>query len=370
MKKIRSLAFYLPQYHPIPENDRVWGKGFTEWVNVAAARPVFRGHYQPHLPGELGFYDLRVPEVRQAQAELAKEYGIYGFCYYHYWFQGHRLLERPLDEILKSGQPDYPFCLCWANENWTRKWDGKDDAVIISQNYSEHDHQKHMQFLCSTFFQDHRYIRVNGKPLFLVYRTTIIPNFKKTVEAWRKEAEKFGIELYLCRIESFSEAIDPAIDGLDAAIEFQPDWLTLYSRLPGASLLSFLQKTKHWEMIKKVLISSREMGSNWIYEYKRLVENNIQRRFPAYKRFPCVSPMWDNTSRRSKGATILKGSTPELYEAWLRSAAERFRPYSEEENFIFINAWNEWAEGAHLEPCRKWGREYLEATQRAIKEYL
>src|SRR5215475_4957626 len=180
----RLVAFYLPQYHPIPENDEWWGTGFTEWTNVVSAKPVFAGHYQPHLPADLGFYDLRLPEVRQAQADLARNHGIHGFCYYHYWFQGRRLLRRPFDEVLRSGQPDFPFCLCWANENWTRVWDGSDKKLLIEQTYSADDDLAHIRWLAPAF-RDPRHIRVEGKPLFLVYRARKLPDPLRTTSLWR-----------------------------------------------------------------------------------------------------------------------------------------------------------------------------------------
>src|SRR5918911_547953 len=223
--KVRAIAFYLPQYHPIPENDRWWGKGFTEWTNVARARPLFPGHYQPHLPADLGFYDLRLPETRMVQAELARTHGIEGFCYWHYWFNGRRLLERPFNEVLASGEPDFPFCLAWANENWTRVWNGSERDVLIGQQYNEEDDRQHIRSLLAAF-RDERYIRIDGKPVFLVYRAAKIPDPLRTTEVWREEAQKAGVgDLYLCRIESFpDERTDPARLGFDAAVEFHPQW--------------------------------------------------------------------------------------------------------------------------------------------------
>ena len=197
---IRLIAFYLPQFHPIPENDEWWGKGFTEWTNVVRARPLFPGHYQPHIPADLGFYDLRLPEARQAQADLAREYGIGGFCYYHYWFNGRRLLSQPLDKVLASGKPDFPFCLCWANEDWTRAWDGRDKTILMRQQYCEEDDRQHIRWLVNVF-RDKRYIRIGDKPIFLVYRATRIPDPLKTTSIWREEARKMGIgEIFLCRV--------------------------------------------------------------------------------------------------------------------------------------------------------------------------
>src|SRR5262245_51865075 len=217
-KRPRVIAFYLPQYHPFPENDAWWGKGFTEWRNVTRARPQFPGHYQPHLPADLGFYDLRLPEIRVAQAELARQYGIDGFCYYHYWFNGKRLMERPFDEVLDSGRPDFPFCLCWPNENWNRAWDGHSREVIMAQSYSTEDHVRHARWL-ATAFRDPRYIRVDGRPLFLVYRATLIPEPRTMTAIFREEASKAGVgEIFLARVESQPvERGDPADLGFDAA---------------------------------------------------------------------------------------------------------------------------------------------------------
>ena len=194
MKK-RVIAINLPQFHPFPENDEWWGKGFTEWTNVTSSRPRFHGHYQPQLPTDTGFYDLRLPEARQMQADMAKEYGIYGFCYYHYWFNGKQLMERPVKEILSSGEPDFPFMLCWANENWARNWDGGFNKVLIAQNYSEEDDIAHMKYLCEKVFPDERYIKVDGKPVFCIYRPHYFPDMAQTIKTWREVASSYSMEI-------------------------------------------------------------------------------------------------------------------------------------------------------------------------------
>ena len=362
---VRPIALYLPQYHPIPENDSWWGEGFTEWTNVSRARPFFSRHYQPHVPADLGFYDLRLPEARQAQADLAREYGIYGFCYYSYWFNGKRLLSRPFDETLASGQPDFPFCLCWANENWTRIWDGLEKDILMEQSYSEEDDRQHIRWLANAF-RDKRYIKVGERPLFLVYRARSIPDPVKTTSIWRDEARKLGFrELYLCRVESFAEEHEcPACLGFDASVEFQPDW----SSFP--TLTMPLRRGRMWQYLTRWGLSSEAYQQNDVYSYKRVAELMRRRDLPPYKRFPCVTPGWDNSSRRKRGAIILKGSTPKLYRRWLEATLARFEPYGPGENLMFINAWNEWGEGSHLEPDKRWGRAYLEATRSALRNVM
>lgn len=360
MKKKRVIAFYLPQYHPFPENDEWWGKGFTEWTNVVRAKPLFRGHYQPHLPADLGFYDLRVPEVREQQAEMAERYGIDGFCYYHYWFNGHQLMQRPLQEVLSLKKPDFPFMLCWANENWTRAWDGGKEHVLIKQVYNQDDDRKHIQYLLDNVFIDSRYIKVDGKPVFCVYRSMLFPDMRETINLWREEGLKRGVELYLCRVESFNCAGEQYLkDGFDAAIEFQP--FTPYmerfikERNPIDKFAYNLNR-KLFNRCKKRKI-----------DYADYVEYIGKLPVPDYKLYPCVTPMWDNTSRRKQRMFILSDSTPEKYGNWLSTVMKKFNPFSEQENFVFINAWNEWAEGNHLEPDAKWGHQYLEETKKAIE---
>jgi lipopolysaccharide biosynthesis protein len=351
----RTLAFYLPQFHPIPENDEWWGPGFTEWTNVVKGQPRFRGHHQPQLPGDLGFYDLRLPDTREAQAALARSHGIDGFVYYHYWFSGRRLLERPFNEVLDSGRPDFPFCLCWANENWTRRWDGMESSVLVQQTYGEDDDCRHGGWLARAF-SDERYIRLDGKPLLLVYRASAMSDPRRTTRIWRDEARRAGVgEIFLCRVESFpNEHTDPTALGFDAAVEFAPDWTVLR---PG------------WRGIAKAI--ARRSGlvkgeRDHIYEYADLVRWMNSKPDPSYLRFPCVAPAWDNSARRKSGAVIFRGSTPEHYGKWLRAASFRAPATPSGESLVFVNAWNEWGEGCYLEPSQNWNRAYLE-VHRAVR---
>ena len=355
--RIRPIAFVLPQFHPIPENDLWWGKGFTEWTNVAKARPLFKGHYQPHLPADLGFYDLRLPEARHAQAHIAKEHGIHGFCYYHYWFNGERLLDYPIDEMLRLKEPDMPFMLCWANENWTRRWDGKDDEVLKKQEYNSNDDVEHIRWLCEHVFSDPRYIRVDDCPVFLIYRHELFPNISSTTALWRKIAkEEFGMkDLYLCAVESFNNIIDPKTLNFDAAIEFSPHTVIKH-KIAKSRTKRFLEK---YGFLKESRLSFRD--------FKRGVQDCMQRETPDYKLYRCVTPSWDNTPRKAENGAVALGSSPTLYYQWLCYILGQFKPFSKEENFVFINAMNEWAEGNHIEPCIKYGTKYLEYTKKALE---
>ena len=354
----RVVAFYLPQFHPIPENDEWWGRGFTEWRNVVTARPRFPGHHQPHLPADLGLYDLRVPEVRLAQAELARAHGISAFCYYHYWFEGRRLLERPFDEVLATGQPDLPFCLCWANERWTRAWDGRHSSVLVDQTYSTADDHAHARWLMEAF-ADERYLRVDGRPVFLVYRAAGLPDARRTTDILRAEAQRAGIgELLLCRVESFrAEHGDPAELGFDAAVEHQPDWTDL-GRARHRSVA--------WRAAARAGLAPRAFSQHRVYDYAMVAEHMATRPQPPYRRFPGLTPSWDNTPRRRRDGVVLTGSTPEHYRRWLEACLARAAGDGGDESLVFVNAWNEWGEGNHLEPEARFGRGYLEATRRAV----
>jgi hypothetical protein len=343
--KPRALAFYLPQFHPIPENDEWWGRGFTEWVNVTRAKPLYPGHRQPHVPSELGYYDLRVPEVREAQAALAAEHGIHGFVYYHYWFHGHRLLERPFDEVLASGSPDFPFALCWANEEWTRNWDAKTGEVLMAQDFSDEDDLAHIRWLC-TAFADDRYIKIDGRPLMLIYRAAQLPDAKRTADIWRSEARRQGFpDLYLCWVDSHGPPKGgPAAFGLDATVAFMP-----------------LESPR-------IFAPDEPFRGNRILDYTRGYEAELRRAAPPWKRFPSVMVEWDNSPRRPFGATIYEGATPDAFRRWLSRAVASVADVREEENYLFILAWNEWAEGNHLEPDTHYGRAFLEATRSVLLE--
>jgi len=350
---VRLIAFYLPQFHPIAENDRWWGEGFTEWRNVDLARPSFAHHYQPHVPGELGRYDLRDPAVRSQQAALARDYGITAFCYYHYWFSGRRLLERPLADVLASGEPDFPFCICWANENWTRHWDGRDDEILIAQRYDDEDA---IAFITDALpvFADTRYVRIAGRPLLLVYCASAIPDPRRWLDIWRAEVRHAGHEgLFAASVESVHQQPgDPRRAGFDAAVEFPPHWTR-------SSVITPLVDGVHPSFRGEVL------------DYVSCAQNMLARRPPAYPRFRAVMPGWDNTPRVQHRAHCFVNAEPANYGRWLQAivAAARNSTVPVDERIVFVNAWNEWGEGCHLEPDVRYGRAFLEATTRALEKH-
>jgi len=344
---VRALAFYLPQFHPTPENDEWWGKGFTEWRNVSRARPLFEGHYQPHLPGELGFYDLRLDEVRRAQVAMARQAGLSGFCFYYYWFNGRRILEMPLDKYVADDQIDFPFCICWANENWSRLWDGGNREVLLVQ---EHDYESDMQFIRDVIplLKDPRYVRIDGKPLLILYRQDLMKDARKTADGWRAECEAAGLTgVYLCCVQSF-KLNDPHEFGFDAACEFPP-----HQHRSG--------------VITGDVEGLPEDFKGTIYDYQLVAQQSLTKPPTPYKLMRGIFPSWDNSARKRQHALVFHHASPEAYEYWLRGLADYTRKNLKgEERIIFINAWNEWAEGAHLEPDLIHGRAYIEATRRAL----
>ncbi|MEK6277287.1 MAG: glycoside hydrolase family 99-like domain-containing protein [Actinomycetota bacterium] len=355
---MRLVAFHLPQFHPIPENDRWWGEGFTEWTNVERARPLFRGHDQPRVPTELGYYDLREPGVRSGQAELAAEHGIEAFCYWHYWFEGKRLLERPFAEILSSGEPSFPFCLAWANESWSRRWLGEERDILQEQSYSEADDVEHARWLAEAF-ADERYLRIDGRPVYLIYRPRHLPEPRRTAQAVRAECERAGLaDPYLIGVDAHCPGQDCRELGFDSTLAFEPQLDALPDYAADGPKLSKLLRN-----LRRSVFSARLK----IYDYAaaRQLMTAIERDFPFH---PCVFAGWDNSPRRGRDGVIVTGNTPERLEEGLREAAELVAARPQPEQLVFVNAWNEWAEGNYLEPDRSNGRELLEAVRRAATE--
>ncbi|AOZ98507.1 glycosyltransferase WbsX family protein [Flavobacterium commune] len=356
-QKIKPIAIYLPQFHPVPENDEWWGKGFTEWTNVTKTAPRFLGHYQPHLPADLGFYDLRLEEARLAQEALAKQFGIYGFCYYHYWFNGKRMLYEPLDRKLKNSKENLPFMMCWANENWTKTWIEAERDILLRQEYSEEDDVKHISHLL-TYFKDSRYIKVSGKPIFIIYRPELFSDIKKTIQIWKEAVKREGFpDLYIGFARKSVKEKFP--EYFDFAFEFQPS----FSDTPRAPKMSLLKRikiksTKILGIYKqpKIVINDYETYSN--YQMQQVYNQKV---------FPGITPMWDNSARKKNFPFILHESSPLKYKSWLQHIKDNYPWDKVPEPFLFINAWNEWAEGNHLEPCQKWNLDYLKATQEVLK---
>jgi GT2 family glycosyltransferase/glycosyltransferase involved in cell wall biosynthesis len=354
-RTVKTIAFFLPQFHTIPENDLWWGKGFSEWHNVVRARPLFRGHYQPRIPADLGFYDLRSQTTQIAQARLASDHGVHGFCYYYYWFSGKKLLNEPIEQMLKSGKPDFPFCVCWANENWSRNWDGQHRHVLMEQDYSTESNRALIHEFIE-MMKDERYIRHHGKPLLLVYRIKIIPNWLETAAMWRAECRKAGLgEIHLCSIRFGLEPLEgpPPLHGLDSYVLFPP------------------QDMKFVDVRHSVHDLNGQFGGS-IFSYDAVVDGDVER-FRAGYPWPVHRGAmlgWDNTARRLTDARIFVGCTPMRYRAWLKNILEQESRYNkDDESLLFINAWNEWAEGTTLEPDQRYGTSYLEATQSALARY-
>jgi lipopolysaccharide biosynthesis protein len=340
------VAFYLPQFHPIPENDAWWGEGFTEWHNVARALPQFEGHAQPRLPGELGFYDLRQPDVMRQQMQLAREYGIGAFCSYFYWFGGKTLLEQPLQQWLTDPTLELPLCLCWANENWSRRWDGRADAILIGQQHSPDDDLAFIEYV-SRYLADPRYLRVDGKPLLLVYRPGLLPDPKATAQRWRGWCRANGIgEIQLAYVQSF-DRVDPREIGFDAAVEFPPNNTT-----PAPI-------TAHQQ-----LLNPEYRGD--VHDWRELARQSMAQPDPAYPRYPGINPGWDNEPRRSGNGRVFVHASPRGYRDWLRHAIATATRRFPTQPLVFVNAWNEWAEGAVLEPDTRLGHAWLEATRAAL----
>ncbi len=348
---VKLIAFYLPQFHRIPENDAWWGTGFTEWTNVRRARPLFSGHHQPQRPTVLGEYDLSDPSVLERQADMAQLYGIHGFCFYYYWFNGRRILELPLDRMLESGRPELPFCLCWANENWTRRWDGLDDEVLLRQEYSEGWGDRFIRDVLP-FLADPRYIRVGDRPLLLVYRAAGVPDVVEVTARWRAIVrDELGVDLHLAAVQSFG-LWDPGPLGFDAAVEFPPH-------------------TTHVPADRRAVRRLRRNFRGFLEDYTTVMIQQLGQRLPDFTWYRGVMPSWDNTARRGPRAHVVVGSSPRCYQTWLRKLViQSLELAPVQEPLVFVNAWNEWGEGTHLEPDQRYGYAWLEATRAALEEGL
>jgi len=341
------IAFYLPQFHPIPENDEFWGPGFSEWTHVAAARPLYRGHRQPKLPGQLGFYDLRTPETRGAQAELARSHGLAGFMYWHYWFAGRRLLERPFLEVLRSGDPDFPFCLGWANTSWTGVWYGAPERILVEQTYpGRADFEAHFEAVLPAFL-DPRYLRVEGRPLFLVFRPLEMPDPKAFCDLWRTLARRAGLPgLHL--VGFGNPRWDPTQQGYDASV------------LEGPRIRRSRKRLQGWRSWPRALLRRPLVSS-----YRRYVESGL----PAVASpldYPVALSNWDNTPRSGRHGVVLEGSTPELFRRHLREALEQVADRPPDHQLVFLKSWNEWAEGNYVEPDQEFQMAYLEVLREEL----
>ncbi|MCV2355499.1 glycoside hydrolase family 99-like domain-containing protein [Paucibacter sp. B2R-40] len=353
--KTRVIAMYLPQYHPIPENDGMWGKGFTEWNNVVKAKPLFPGHYQPKLPADLGYYDLRLPETREAQAELAREFGIEGFCYYHYWFAGSRLLERPFTEVLATGKPDFPFCLCWANESWSGVWVGRPDQIIMEQTYpGPEEHANHFRALLPAF-QDKRYIRIDGKPVFLVYRPMKIPELSAFVLQWQTLAKEAGLPgIYFIGVNHRNILWEPIQHGFDASVAH---------RLPDTRPWVSLREPMRWMRHKM----QKLLGRPTIYPYAEVLSKPVFDEPKAGQSYPTVYPNWDTSARHGSKGLVMHNASPEVFGKQLRAAQAMVAERSADHRLIFLKSWNEWAEGNYVEPDKITGTQFLEEIRKAVK---
>lgn len=350
LSPVRTFAFYLPQFYPFKQNNEWWGPGFTEWRNVTRAQPRFDGHVQPRLPRDLGFYDLRNVETIREQVQLAQKSGVNGFCFYYYWFNRTRLLDRPLDLFLEQTDIQFPFSLMWANENWTRRWDGLENDVLMGQDYKDEDDEALVDDL-ARYFLDERYEKVDGRPLFFIYRPGIIPDFKERLKKWRTLFKKrHRINPLVMMAQGFGDT-DPVKYGLDGAIEFPPHKLAV--DLPTVN--------------KQLKLHDSEFTGHYMH-YDDLISRSLDEVPPSFELIKTLVPSWDNEARKPGRGMGFVGATPEKYERWLKSLARRAveRPLLGKQPYVFVNAWNEWAEGALLEPDLHYGYAYLNATFRAL----
>ena len=374
---MRIIALYLPQFHPIPENDKWWGPGFTEWTNVVKAKPLFKGHVQPKIPSDLGFYDLRLPETREAQAQLAREAGIEGFCYYHYWFGGKELLERPFKEVLASGKPDFPFCLCWANHSWSNKtWNRKSNlqsnSMLIEQTYpGEEDDREHFLSLLPAF-KDPRYIKVDGKPIFFLYNPWTHPRVKEWISLWRQMAEENGLDgIYLVAMCDSTLSFKLNADGsrsmtmpnlessadlFQSVLDMGFDAVNSFGRRRG----EMLSRGKYNDLMKTLL---RKVGMpvGAYYDYAKTVKGFFAPEDKWENVIPTVMSNWDRSPRAAMLDGVYVGATPQAFRAHLEQAYSMIKNKKKEHQMLVLKSWNEWGEGNYVEPDQEFGHGYLQA---------
>ena len=363
--KARIIAFYLPQFHPIPENDAWWGKGFTEWRNVAKARPLFKGHYQPHIPGDLGFYDLRVPETREQQAELARDAGIEGFCYWYNYYAGKRILERPFNEVLESGKPDYPFCLGWDNETWTGIWHNAPERILIEQTYPGfEDNLNHFYTVLLPAFRDKRYILVDDKPLLVVFRPADLPKGTPDHFSALAKSEGFAGIYFLGVIKNQEEGKHILENGFDACTVSKTNGRAPLRGRFKNFLLKRLGERKARSFYQHVLKKPFH-----VYKYEDVMPFFDYEIFENFPCFPCIMPCWDNSPRSGFNAHIWTGSNPVLFKQHLEAAVKKVENFPDDKKFIIIKSWNEWAEGNYLEPDLKFGHSFLKAIRDVLNDH-
>ena len=383
--KARVIAFYLPQFHPIPENDKWWGKGFTEWTNVGRAKPLFRGHYQPRVPADLGYYDLRLPEVREAQAQMAREAGIEGFCYWHYWFgNGKQLLERPFNEVLASGKPDFPFCLGWANHSWrTNTWtqggQQRSDMIVQQRYEGVEDYKAHFQYALAAF-KDKRYITVDGKPLFVVFDPYDLPtDFIPMWRQWAAEAGLPGIH-FAGYTQNTNNRPLKAADGSDYTkgffttdeagkyYDYVVDILGFDAVVSvGTWRAEVCAKNRYWFALQRQLTYRFNMKVSNVYDYQKVMKHYYVKEDGRENVYPTLLPQWDRSPRSGLNG-IYHNSRPEYFEKTLRSAIDLVKDKQKEHQILFLKSWNEWAEGNYVEPDLRFGHGYLDVLKKCIVE--
>lgn len=379
--KARVIAYYLPQFHPIPENDKFWGKGFTEWTNVAKAKPLFKGHYQPRIPADLGFYDLRLPEVREQQAQMAREAGIEGFCYWHYWFgNGKRLLQRPFNEVLQSGKPDFPFCLAWANHSWkTTTWEnGGKDRMIVEQRYlGEEDYTMHFQEVLPAF-RDKRYITIEGKPLFAVFDPYNFRDVSNFIKTWQRLAKENGLKgIYFIAMSNSTSTLQRNADGtlkrvapnLQSSERIYNDLLNLgFNGINsfGKSRAEMLYMGKYMRAIKKLLHQYLPFLPTHCINYEKIAQHFFAPEDNWQNVYPSIFPQWDRTPRAGNSEGVYINATPTGFKKHIQDALNIIKNKDVEHQILFLRSWNEWGEGNYVEPDLKYGHGFLDAIKETI----